>query len=71
MTCSAPQNDCLIFSFVKDRKVGVEKMPRNRCKMIEKTADSLLVVCIAFNFWLSSYYSLVLNYKLFISFLTK
>ena len=25
-TCSAPQNDRLIFSFVKDIKVGVEKM---------------------------------------------
>jgi hypothetical protein len=28
---------------VKDIKVGVEKMTRNRRKMIEKTADSLLL----------------------------
>ena len=42
-TCSAPQNDRLIFSFVKDIKVGVKKMTRNRRKMIEKTADSLLL----------------------------
>ena len=34
-TCSAPQNDRLIFSFVKDIKVGVEKMTRNCRKMIE------------------------------------
>jgi hypothetical protein len=42
-TCSAPQNDRLIFSFVKDIKVGVEKMTRNLHKMIKKTADSLLL----------------------------
>ena len=40
--CSAPQNDSLIFSFVKD-KVGVEKMTRNCRKMIEQTGDSLLL----------------------------
>ena len=28
---------------MKDIKVGVEKMTRNRRKMIEKTADSLLL----------------------------
>ena len=39
----APQNDCLTFSFVKDIKVSVKKMTRNRRKMIEKTADSLLL----------------------------
>ena len=38
--CSAPQNDHLIFSF--DVKVVVKTMTRNRCKMIGKTADSLL-----------------------------
>ena len=42
LTCLAPQNDRLNFSFVKDIKVGVEKMSRNRHRMIEKTADSLL-----------------------------
>ena len=42
-TCSAPQNDRLIFSFVKDIKVGVKKMTRNPHKMIEKTANSLLL----------------------------
>jgi hypothetical protein len=41
-TCSAPQNDRLNFSFVKNIKVFVEKMTRNCPKMIEKTADSLL-----------------------------
>ena len=40
-TCSAPQNDRLKFSFVKDIKVFVQKMTRNRHKMIGKTADSL------------------------------
>ena len=40
-TCPAPQNDRLIISFVKDIKVGVEKMTRNHRKMIEKMADSL------------------------------
>ena len=42
-SCSAPQNDCLIFSFVKDTKVGVEKMTRNRRKMIKQTGDSLVL----------------------------
>ena len=42
-TCSAPQNDHLIFSFVKDIKIGVKKMTRNRRKMIEQTGDSLLL----------------------------
>ena len=32
-TCSAPQNDRLNFSFVKDIKVVVKKMTRNRRKM--------------------------------------
>ena len=41
-TCSAPQNDRLIFSFVKHIEVVVGKMTRNRHKTIEKTADSLL-----------------------------
>ena len=41
-TCSAPLNDRLNFSFVKDIKVVVEKMTRNRRKMIAKTADSLV-----------------------------
>ena len=40
-TCSAPQNDRLKLSFVKDIKVVVEKMTRIRYKMIGKTADSL------------------------------
>ena len=30
--CSAPQNDHLNFSFVKDIKVVVDIMTRNRCK---------------------------------------
>ena len=42
-TCSAHQNDHLIFIFVKDKKVGVEKMTRNRRKMIEQMGDSLLL----------------------------
>ena len=41
-TFSAPQNDRLNLSFVKDISVVVEKMTRNRRKMIEKMADSLL-----------------------------
>ena len=32
MTCSAPQNNCLKYSFVKDIKVVVEKMTKNCCK---------------------------------------
>ena len=39
--CSAPQNDHLKFSFVKDIKVVVKKMTRTRPKMIKKTADPL------------------------------
>ena len=42
-TCSAPQNDHLIFSSVKDIKVGVEIMTRNCRKMIKQTGDSLLM----------------------------
>ena len=42
-TFSAPQNDRQNLVFVKDIKVVVEKMTRNRRKMIEKTADSLLL----------------------------
>ena len=41
-TCAAPQNARLNFSFVKDITVVVEKMTKNRRKMIGKTADSLL-----------------------------
>ena len=41
-TCSAPQNDRLNLVFVKDIKVDVEKMTRNRHKMIGKTGDSLV-----------------------------
>ena len=41
-TISAPQNDRLNFSFVKDIRVVVEKMTKNCRKMIEKTAESLL-----------------------------
>jgi hypothetical protein len=41
-TCSGPQNDLLNLVFVKDIKVVVKKMTRNRRKMIGKTADSLL-----------------------------
>ena len=33
LTCLAPQNDCLNFSFVKDIKVVVKKMTRNGRKM--------------------------------------
>ena len=42
-TCSAPQNDHLTFSFVKDIKVSVKKLTRNRRRMIEQTGDSLLL----------------------------
>ena len=41
-TCSAPQNDRQNLVFVKDIKVLVEQMTRNRLKMIGKPADSLL-----------------------------
>ena len=41
-TCSAPQNDCQNLVFVKDIKIVVEKMTRNRRKTIGKPADSLL-----------------------------
>ena len=41
-TCSAPQNDRLNFSFVKDITVVVKKMTRNHHEMIGKTAVSLL-----------------------------
>ena len=49
-TYSAPQNDRLNFSFVKDIKVVVEKMTRNHCKMIKKTADSLLCLLHSIQF---------------------
>ena len=39
---SAPQNDRLNLVFVKDIKVVVEKMTRNRRKMIGKPTESLL-----------------------------
>ena len=35
-TCSAPQNDRLNLVFVKDIKVVVKKMTRNRCNLIRK-----------------------------------
>ena len=41
-THSAPQNDRLNFSFVKDITVVVKKMTRNRHEMIGKTEVSLL-----------------------------
>ena len=41
-TCSAPQNDRQNLGFVKDIKVVVEKMTRNRRKVIGKPGDSLL-----------------------------
>ena len=41
-TCSTSQNDHQNLVFVKDIKVVVEKMTRNRRKMIAKTADSLV-----------------------------
>ena len=41
-TCSATQNDRLNLVFVKDIKVDVEKMTRNRRKMIGKSGDSLV-----------------------------
>ena len=58
-TCSAPQNDCLLFSFVKDIKVGVEKITRNCRKIIKKRQTLYFCQNIAFNFRLSSYYSLL------------
>ena len=41
-TFSAPQNDRQNLGFVKDIKVVVEKMTRNRRKVIGKPGDSLL-----------------------------
>ena len=41
-TFSAPQNDRQNLVFVKDIKVVVEKMTRNRRKVIGKPGDSLL-----------------------------
>ena len=41
-TCLETRNDRLIFSFVKDIEVVVKKMTWNCCKMVGKTADSLL-----------------------------
>jgi hypothetical protein len=41
-TFSAPQNDCQNLGFVKDIKVVVKKMTRNRRKVIGKPGDSLL-----------------------------
>ena len=41
-TCSAPQNDRQNLGFVKDIKVVVKKMTRNRRKVIGKPGDSLL-----------------------------
>ena len=60
-TCSAPQNDHLIFSFVK---VGGEKMTRNRRKMIEKTADTLLLSKHSIQF--SAFFLLLSGYTLMI-----
>ena len=39
-TCSAPQNDRQNLVFVKDIKVVVKKMTRNRRKVIGKPGDS-------------------------------
>ena len=41
-TCSAPQNDRQNLVFVKDIKVVVKNMTRNRRKVIGKPGDSLL-----------------------------
>ena len=41
-TCSAPQNDCQNFSFVKDTYVDGEKMARNRRKTAIYYAASFL-----------------------------
>jgi hypothetical protein len=41
-TCSAPQNDRQNLGFVKDIEVVVEKMTRNRRKVIGKPGVSLL-----------------------------
>ena len=43
LTCSAPQNDRQSLVCVKNIKVVVEKMTRNRRKMIEQMGDSLLL----------------------------
>ena len=49
-TCSAPQNDRQNLVFVKDIKVVVKKMTRNRRKVIGKPGTLYFVVCIAFSF---------------------
>ena len=49
-TCSAPQNDRQNLGFVKDIKVVVEKMTRNRRKVIGKPGVSLFCRLQAFSF---------------------
>ena len=49
-TCSAPQNDRLNLVFVKDIKVVVKKMTRNRRKVIGKPGVSLFCRLQAFSF---------------------
>ena len=62
-TFSAPQNDRQNLVFVKDIKVVVEKMTRNRRKVIGKPGDSLL--CRLHSIQLSSLvYSFLYAYAL-------
>ena len=49
-TCSAHQNDRQNLIFVKDIKVVVEKMTRNRYKGSENWGTLYFVVCTAFSF---------------------
>ena len=59
-TCSAPQNDHLIFSFVKDIKVVVKKMTRNRRKTATySTAQkhAVLIVQVRFRLQYSFLYA--------------
>ena len=49
-TCSAPQNDRQNLGFVKDIKVVVKKLTRNRRKVIGKPGVSLFCRLQAFSF---------------------
>ena len=50
-TFSAPQNDRQNLVFVKDIEVVVEKMTKNRRKVIGKPGDSLLCCLHSTQFW--------------------
>ena len=72
-TCSAPQNDCLNFSFVKDTFVDVQKLARNGQKTSIYLSASfpphyrrvLISHVFVFNLWFKRVFKKCLNLTLF------